>query len=37
MSDQPNRAERRGHGLPEEPVGPAPFIYSRDVWDARRY
>jgi hypothetical protein len=37
MSDHPNRAERRGHSFPEEPFGPAPFIYTRDPWDERRF
>lgn len=37
MSERPNRAERRGHGEPEEGFEPAPFIYSKDPWDERRF
>ena len=37
MSEHPNRAERRGHGEPEEGYEPAPFIYSKDPWDERRF
>lgn len=38
MSEHPNRAERRGHSEPEEELfEPAPIIYSKDPWDARRY
>lgn len=37
MSDFPNRAERRGHDEPEERLEPAPYVYSRDPWDERRF
>jgi hypothetical protein len=37
MSERPNRAERRGHSKPEEGFEPAPFIYSKDPWDERRF